>query len=133
MPSYATKGSAALDLCACLPDTIGIGPGGVEMVPAGFALDMGRDDLCAMILPRSGLGTKQGLVLAHGTGLIDSDYQGPIFIPLWNRSNQTRFIEPMDRIAQMVFLPVVKVDFEQVEDFAVKSARGENGFGSTGV
>jgi dUTP pyrophosphatase len=133
MPSYATEGSAAVDLCACIPDTIGLGPGCVEMIPAGFALDMKSPDIAAMILPRSGLGAKQGVVLANLVGLVDSDYQGEVKVALWNRSNQVRLIEPMDRIAQLVFVPVVRPVLNQVKDFEVKTQRGEGGFGSTGV
>lgn len=133
MPRYATSGSAAIDLQACIPDSIGIAPGGVELIPTGLALDMQDPNLCAIVLPRSGLGTKQGLILGNGTGLIDSDYQGQVMVALWNRSSQVRYVYPLDRIAQMVFVPILRPTFCVVNEFTEKTERGEGGFGSTGV
>lgn len=131
MPRYATDGSAGLDLCACIDDPLTIRPGETHLVPTGFAIHIGEHHLAAMILPRSGLGHKNGIVLGNLVGLIDSDYQGQIFVSVWNRGRETYTIEPGERIAQMIFAPVVRVDFEVVEEFE-ESHRGHGGFGHTG-
>lgn len=131
MPRYATDGAAGLDLCACIDDPLTIRPGETHLVPTGFAIHIGEHHLAAMILPRSGLGHKNGIVLGNLVGLIDSDYQGQIFVSVWNRGRETYTIEPGERIAQMIFAPVVRVDFEVVEEFE-ESHRGHGGFGHTG-
>lgn len=131
-PRRATRGAAGIDLRACIDEELRLAPGEVELVPAGFALHIADPALAAVILPRSGLGHKRGLVLGNLTGLIDSDYQGQIFISCWNRGAETVEIRPGDRIAQMVFVPVVQVEFETVEEFQ-ETARGAGGFGHTGV
>jgi len=131
MPKYATDGAAGLDLCACIDDPLTIRPGETHLVPTGFAIHIGEHHLAAMILPRSGLGHKNGIVLGNLVGLIDSDYQGQIFVSVWNRGRDTYTIEPGERIAQMVFAPVVRVEFEVVEEFA-ETHRGHGGFGHTG-
>lgn len=131
MPKYATDGAAGLDLCACMDDPLTIRPGETHLVPTGFAIHIGEHHLAAMILPRSGLGHKNGIVLGNLVGLIDSDYQGQIFVSIWNRGRETYTIEPGERIAQMIFAPVVRVDFEVVEEFEA-SHRGHGGFGHTG-
>ncbi len=132
LPHYATDGSAGVDLRACLDAPLTAGPGETHLVPAGIAVHMKDPGLAAVILPRSGLGHKKGIVLGNLVGLIDSDYQGQIMISVWNRGGETVTIEPGDRIAQMVFVPVKRVDFEVVEDFEA-SARGGGGFGHTGT
>jgi deoxyuridine 5'-triphosphate nucleotidohydrolase len=131
MPKYATDGAAGLDLCACLDEPLTIRPGETHLVPTGFAIHIGEHHLAAMILPRSGLGHKHGIVLGNLVGLIDSDYQGQIFVSVWNRGRETFTVEPGDRIAQMIFTPVVRVDFDVVEEFE-ESRRGHGGFGHTG-
>lgn len=131
MPRYATDGAAGLDLCACIDDPLTIRPGETHLVPTGFAIHIGEHHLAAMILPRSGLGHKNGIVLGNLVGLIDSDYQGQIFVSVWNRGRETYTVEPGERIAQMIFAPVVRVDFEVVEEFE-ESHRGHGGFGHTG-
>lgn len=131
MPRYATDGAAGLDLCACIDEPLTIRPGETHLVPTGFAIHIGEHYLAAMILPRSGLGHKNGIVLGNLVGLIDSDYQGQIFVSVWNRGRETYTIEPGERIAQMIFAPVVRVDFEVVEEFE-ESHRGHGGFGHTG-
>jgi deoxyuridine 5'-triphosphate nucleotidohydrolase len=131
MPRYATDGAAGLDLCACIDDPLTIRPGETHLVPTGFAIHIGEHHLAAVILPRSGLGHKNGIVLGNLVGLIDSDYQGQILVSVWNRGRETYTIEPGERIAQMVFAPVVRVDFEVVEEFE-ESHRGHGGFGHTG-
>jgi len=135
-PQYATSGSAGLDLRACIPKPVTLYPGETQLIPTGIAIHMEDDSLAATLLPRSGLGHKYGIVLGNLVGLIDSDYQGEIFISCWNRStggsSPPFTVSPGDRIAQMVFLPVVKVDFEEVAEFT-ESTRGEDGLGSTGV
>jgi len=131
LPSYATAGSAGLDLRACLDQALTLEPGQSELIPTGLAIHIEDPNLCAMILPRSGLGHKHGIVLGNLVGLIDSDYQGQLFVSCWNRG-QTRFnVEPGERIAQMVLVPVVQADFEVVEAFS-DSDRGDGGFGSSG-
>ena len=131
LPRYATGGSAGLDLRACLDNPLVLQPGQAELVPTGLAVHIGDPGLAAMLLPRSGLGHKHGIVLGNLVGLIDSDYQGPLMVSCWNRGSTAFTIQPLERIAQMVIVPVVQARFEQVESFA-DSARGEGGFGSTG-
>jgi dUTP pyrophosphatase len=131
LPTYATPGSAGLDLRACLNEPLVLQPGQSELIPTGLAIHIGDPGLAAMILPRSGLGHKHGIVLGNLVGLIDSDYQGPLLVSCWNRGSTAFTIQPMERIAQLVIVPVVQAAFRQVEDFEA-SARGEGGFGSTG-
>ncbi len=131
LPDYATEGSAGMDLRACLNEPLVLAAGQTELIPTGFAMHMGDSGLAAVILPRSGLGHKHGIVLGNLVGLIDSDYQGQVFVSCWNRSAQTFTIEPGDRIAQLVFLPVVRAEWECVKDFE-QSQRGAGGFGHTG-
>jgi len=131
LPHYATEGSAGLDMRACIDEALVVEPGATVLVPTGLAIHIGDPGLAAVLLPRSGLGHKHGLVLGNLTGLIDSDYQGQIFISCWNRSGKPYSVEPGERIAQMVFLPVEQVSFERVEEFGA-SARGEGGFGHSG-
>jgi dUTP pyrophosphatase len=132
LPHYATAGSAGLDMRACIDEPLTIGPGDAELVPTGLAIHIGDNRLAAVLLPRSGLGHKHGLVLGNLTGLIDSDYQGQIFISCWNRSTKAYEIKPGERIAQMVFVPVEPVRFEIVEEFR-ESDRGDGGFGHSGT
>lgn len=132
VPEYATDGAAGVDLRACLDQPLAIAPGQTHLVPSGIAVHMADPGLAAVVLPRSGLGHKKGIVLGNLVGLIDSDYQGQVMISVWNRGNETVSIEPGDRIAQMVFVPVTKVQFEVVEEFEA-SARGDGGFGHTGA
>ncbi|MBV1787756.1 dUTP diphosphatase [Marinobacterium sp. D7] len=131
LPAYATEGSAGLDLRACLDQAITLEPGQTELIPTGLAIHIEDPNLCAMILPRSGLGHKHGIVLGNLVGLIDSDYQGQLFVSCWNRGHTTFSVEPGERIAQMVLVPVVQADFEVVEEFT-DSDRGDGGFGSSG-
>lgn len=131
LPDYATSGSAGMDLRACLDETLTLEPGDTRLIPTGFAMHMGDSGLAAVILPRSGLGHKHGIVLGNLVGLIDSDYQGQVFVSCWNRSTTAFVIQPGDRIAQLVFMPVVRAQWEWVEDFA-QSRRGAGGFGHTG-
>ena len=131
LPEYATAGSAGMDLRACLDQTIMLAPGETKLIPTGFAMHMEESGLAAVILPRSGLGHKHGIVLGNLVGLIDSDYQGQVFVSCWNRSDRDFSIEPGARIAQLVFLPVVQAAWELVEDFP-DSDRGAGGFGHTG-
>jgi dUTP pyrophosphatase len=131
MPDYATDGSAGIDLRACLDDTLNLEPGRTELLPTGIAIHIGDPSLAAVLLPRSGLGHKHGIVLGNLVGLIDSDYQGQLYVSCWNRGNDSFNIEPGERIAQMVFVPVVRAGFEVVKDF-VDSTRGAGGFGHTG-
>ncbi len=130
-PNYATSGSAGLDLQACVNETMTVMPGETHLIPTGISIFIDDSTLAAVILPRSGLGHKHGIVLGNLVGLIDSDYQGPLMVSLWNRGNKEFKIEPGDRIAQLVFVPVVQANFEVVDDFA-KTERGEGGFGHTG-
>lgn len=130
-PRYATPGSAGLDLRACIEAPIMLAPGQTTLVPSGMAIHLADAGLAAMILPRSGLGHKHGIVLGNLVGLIDSDYQGEIMVSLWNRSHESFTLNPLDRIAQLVVVPVVQVAFNVVEEFGA-SQRGEGGFGSTG-
>jgi len=131
LPAYATSGSAGLDLRACIDTAITLKPGQTELIPTGLAVHIADPNLCGMILPRSGLGHKHGIVLGNLVGLIDSDYQGQLFVSLWNRSNTEFILNPMERMAQLVIVPVVQVGFEIVDEFN-ESHRGESGFGSTG-
>ena len=131
LPHYATDGAAGMDLRACLESASIIAPGVTELVPTGLAIHMEDKDLAAVLLPRSGLGHKHGIVLGNLVGLIDSDYQGQVYVSCWNRSKEAFTIEPGERIAQMVFVPVVRAEFEIVEEFT-PSVRGEGGFGSSG-
>ena len=130
-PRYATAGSAGLDLRACLDAPLRLAPGQTELIPTGLAIHIGDPGLAAMILPRSGLGHKHGIVLGNLVGLIDSDYQGPLMVSCWNRSSTEFTLQPMERIAQLVIVPVVQAQFRRVDSFDA-SARGEGGFGSTG-
>jgi dUTP pyrophosphatase len=132
LPEYATAHSAGLDLRAMLDQTLTLQPGDCHLIPTGMAIHIGDAGVCAHILPRSGLGHKQGLVLGNSVGLIDADYQGPLMVSLWNRGSAAQTIQPGDRIAQLVFMPVLRAQFRQVEQFA-ESARGQGGFGHTGV
>lgn len=131
LPHYATEGSAGLDLRACLDQPITLEPGQTELLPTGIAIHIADPALCAMILPRSGLGHKHGIVLGNLVGLIDSDYQGQLMVSCWNRGNTTFTVEPGERIAQLVLVPVVQAEFEVVEEFN-DSDRGAGGFGSSG-
>lgn len=131
LPEYATPGSAGLDLRACLDGPLVLEPGQTELVPTGLAIHIDDPGLAAVLLPRSGLGHKHGIVLGNLVGLIDSDYQGQVFVSAWNRGAQAFTIQPGERIAQMVIVPVVRARFEVVEDFAV-SERGAGGFGHSG-
>ena len=132
LPHYATDGSAGLDMRACLDDALMVAPGETVLVPTGLAIHIGDPGLAAVLLPRSGLGHKYGLVLGNLTGLIDSDYQGQVFISCWNRSQKAYEIRPGERIAQMVFVPVEQVRFEVVREFG-DSDRGDGGFGHSGT
>ncbi len=131
MPSYATPGSAGLDLRAALQAPLTLEPGAAELIATGLSIHLGDPGFAAMILPRSGLGVKHGIVLGNLVGLIGSDYQGPLMVSCWNRGQHPFTIAPLDRIAQMVIVPVVQARFEVVDDF-VASTRGSGGFGSTG-
>jgi dUTP pyrophosphatase len=131
LPHYASTGSAGLDLRACVEKPLVLAPGESQLVPSGIAIHVADPGYAAVILPRSGLGAKNGIVLGNLVGLIDSDYQGPLMISVWNRGRVAFTIQPLDRIAQMVIVPVVQVEFQVVEEFAA-SARGAGGFGSTG-
>ncbi|MEW6612504.1 MAG: dUTP diphosphatase [Pseudomonadota bacterium] len=131
LPAYATEEAAGMDLRACLEAPLDLAPGQAELIPTGFAMHIDNPGVAAMILPRSGLGHKQGLVLGNLLGLIDSDYQGPLMISAWNRGSQVIHIEPGDRIAQLIFVPVLRPALQVVADFG-ESGRGIGGFGSTG-
>ncbi len=131
LPHYATDGSAGLDMRACIDDPLVVEPGDTVLVPTGLAIHIGDASLAAVLLPRSGLGHKHGLVLGNLTGLIDSDYQGQVFISCWNRSNKAYEVKPGERIAQMIFVAVEQVKFEVVDEFN-DSSRGEGGFGHSG-
>lgn len=132
LPDYATPHSAGMDLRAALDAPLELVPGAVALVPSGLAIHIGDPGLCAVLLPRSGLGHKHGIVLGNGTGLIDADYQGPLMVSLWNRGDAAFTIAPGDRIAQLVLLPVVRAALQVVDTFE-ESARGQGGFGHTGV
>ena len=131
LPAYATPGSAGLDLRACLDSALVLQPGQTALIPTGLALHIADPGLAALLLPRSGLGHKHGIVLGNLVGLIDSDYQGPLMVSCWNRGDTVFTIEPMERIAQMLIVPVVQAHFRRVDEFD-SSRRGEGGFGSTG-
>jgi len=131
LPAYATSGSAGLDLRACIAEPLAIHPGETHLIPTGIAIHIGDPGYAAMILPRSGLGHKHGIVLGNLVGLIDSDYQGQLMISTWNRGHDEFTLNPMDRLAQLVIVPVLQVGFNIVDDFD-SSARGAAGFGSTG-
>jgi dUTP pyrophosphatase len=131
LPSYATVGSAGLDLRACVEHVVTIQPGETQLIPTGMAMHLADPNYAALILPRSGLGHKHGIVLGNLVGLIDSDYQGQLLVSCWNRSKEAFMLNPMERIAQLVIVPVIQAQFELVDEF-VSSERGEGGFGSTG-
>ena len=132
LPAYGSPGSAGVDLCACVNKKVELNPNTVELVPTGIAIFLEDDNFAGLILPRSGLGHKKGLVLGNLIGLIDSDYQGELMVPAWNRSDKDFEINPGDRIAQMIIVPVVQAKFKIVENFK-ESERGEKGFGSSGL
>jgi dUTP pyrophosphatase len=132
LPDYATAGSAALDLRAALDAPLQLAPGDAALVPSGLAIHVADPGLCALVLPRSGLGHKHGIVLGNGTGLIDADYQGPLLISVWNRGGDAFEIAPGDRIAQLLLVPIVRASLQVVDTFA-DSARGSGGFGHTGL
>lgn len=132
LPEYATAYSAGMDLRAMLDESLSLAPGESQLIPTGMSIYIADVGVCAHILPRSGLGHKEGLVLGNLVGLIDADYQGPLMVSLWNRGTQTKTITPGDRIAQLVFMPVLHARFTLVQQFA-ESARGQGGFGHTGV
>jgi len=131
LPAYATAGSAGLDLRACINEPIQLHPGQTELIPSGLAIHLDEPGLAAFVLPRSGLGHKQGIVLGNLVGLIDSDYQGQILVSLWNRGLSSFTLNPMERIAQLVVVPILQVSLNIVEEFS-HSMRGADGFGSTG-
>lgn len=131
LPDYATDGAAGMDLRACVNEALIVAPGETVLIPTGIAIHMEQTDLAAVLLPRSGLGHKHGIVLGNLVGLIDSDYQGQVYVSCWNRGQTAFTIEPGDRIAQMVFVPVVRAEFEVVAEFD-QSGRGAGGFGHTG-
>ncbi|PHM62407.1 dUTP diphosphatase [Xenorhabdus ishibashii] len=131
LPTYATPGSAGLDLRACLDNAVELAPGQTELLPTGIAIHIADEQLAAVILPRSGLGHKHGVVLGNLVGLIDSDYQGQLMVSVWNRGHKSFTIEPGERIAQMVFVPVIQAEFNLVADFE-ESQRGSGGFGHSG-
>ncbi len=131
LPTYATDGAAGMDLRACIDEALVIEPGKTVLIPTGIAIHIGDAGLAAVLLPRSGLGHKHGIVLGNLTGLIDSDYQGPLMVSCWNRGDTAFTVEPGERIAQMVFVPVVQASFEVVDSFE-QTARAEGGFGSSG-
>jgi dUTP pyrophosphatase len=132
IPTYATRGSAGLDLRACLEGPLTLEPGQSQLIPTGISIHIGDPGLAAMILPRSGLGHKHGIVLGNLVGLIDSDYQGPLMVSCWNRGHMPFTVQPLERIAQLVIVPVVQAQFRRVDEFD-ESTRGASGFGSTGV
>ena len=131
LPQYATPGSAGLDLRACIESSMTLKPGETNLVPSGIAIHIADSGYAALVLPRSGLGHKHGIVLGNLVGLIDSDYQGQIFVSVWNRGHTEFTMQPMERIAQLIVVPVAQVEFNIVDEFA-ESVRGEGGFGSTG-
>jgi len=131
MPAYGSDGAAGLDLRACIDAPLTLEPGDSQLVPSGIAIHIGDPGYAALVLPRSGLGAKQGIVLGNLVGLIDSDYQGPVLVSVWNRSKSAFTIQPMDRIAQMIVVPVSQVEWNVVDEFE-SSGRGAGGFGSTG-
>ena len=132
VPKYETKGSAGLDLRACIEEKLILRPGKTEMIPMGFAMHLEDEGLAALVIPRSGLGSKHGIVLGNLVGLIDSDYQGELMVPAWNRSDEEFEISPGDRIAQMIIVPILQAEFKIVENF-METPRGTKGFGSSGI
>jgi len=132
LPAYATPGSAGLDLRACLDEPLELKPNAWQLVPTGIAIHLQDPGYAALILPRSGLGHKHGIVLGNLVGLIDSDYQGQLMVSAWNRSDVAFTLQPMERLAQLVIVPVVQAQFNVVQEFAASSERGEGGYGSTG-
>lgn len=132
LPAYATEGSAGMDLRACLESPVTIEPGQTILIPTGLSIHIGNPDYAAVILPRSGLGHKHGIVLGNLVGLIDADYQGPLMVSAWNRSQIAFQMNPMERLAQLVILPIARAQFQIVEEFEQSSERGHGGFGSTG-
>jgi dUTP pyrophosphatase len=132
LPTYATSGSAGMDLRACIGEPLTIAPGDTVLIPTGVAIHIADPGLAAVILPRSGLGHKHGIVLGNLVGLIDSDYQGPLMVSCWNRGRDPYTLNPLDRLAQLVIVPVVQAKFEVVDDFE-ESKRGHGGFGSSGA
>ena len=132
LPAYATPGSAGLDLRACLTEAVTLQPNAWQLIPTGIAIYLADPNFAAMILPRSGLGHKHGIVLGNLVGLIDSDYQGQLMVSAWNRSSTAFTIEPMERIAQLIIVPVVQAEFNVVTEFDSASERGAGGYGSTG-
>lgn len=132
LPAYATDASAGLDLRAAIDAPLQLAPGDVQLVPSGLAIHIGDPALCGLVLPRSGLGHRHGIVLGNGTGLIDADYQGPLLISLWNRGREAFVVQPGERIAQLLLLPVVRAQWQVVQAFA-DSARGAGGFGHSGL
>lgn len=133
LPRQATPGSAGYDIHVCLDHEVTIQPNECKMLGTGFALWINNENLCALIIPRSGLGAKKGIILGNLTGLIDSDYQGEWHIPVWNRSNEAVTIHPFDKICQCLFLPIVHPLISEVDEFETETKRAEGGFGSTGV
>lgn len=133
LPAYATPGSAGLDLRACLDAPLTLQPNAWQLVPTGLAIHLCDPGYAGLILPRSGLGHKHGIVLGNLVGLIDSDYQGQLMVSAWNRSSVAFTIEPMERLAQLVIVPVVQAQFQMVQEFATETVRGEGGYGSTGT
>jgi deoxyuridine 5'-triphosphate nucleotidohydrolase len=131
LPAYATDGAAGMDLRACLDKPLALAPGATALIPSGIAIHVEDRGLAAVLLPRSGLGHKHGIVLGNLVGLIDSDYQGQVYVSCWNRGQESFTVQPGERIAQLVFVPVVRADFEVVDDFS-PSQRGAGGFGSSG-
>ena len=131
LPRYATPGSAGLDLRACIDEAVTVNPGDTKLIPTGMAIHLGDPGYAALILPRSGLGHRHGIVLGNLVGLIDSDYQGELMVSCWNRGQAAFMLEPMERLAQLVVVPVIQVDMQVVDNFE-QSHRGEGGFGSTG-
>lgn len=132
LPAYASTGSAGMDLRACIDAPLTLQPGQAELIPTGLAMHLGDPGLCALLLPRSGLGHKHGVVLGNLVGLIDSDYQGPLMVSCWNRGSTAYTVQPLERIAQMIIVPVVQAQWEVVDSFDA-TARGTGGFGSTGA
>jgi dUTP pyrophosphatase len=132
LPEYATPGSAGMDLRACLDEPLSVNPGDTHLVPTGIAIHLADPTICATILPRSGLGHKKGIVLGNLVGLIDSDYQGQLMVSVWNRGQESYQVQPGERIAQLMILPVIQAQFEIVDDFS-QSERGQGGFGSSGT
>lgn len=133
LPAYATAGSAGMDLRAAIDAPLTLAPGETALLPSGISLYIADPGLCALIVPRSGLGHKHGIVMGNGTGVIDADYQGPLLISLWNRGSQPHTISPGDRVAQLLLVPVVQATLQVVDEFVGHSTRGEGGFGHTGT